>query len=82
MKIKVNGKHNKDYLVLGVQTNKGNTQAASEKMAKSWAPKNAKSFNMNISHTNYKGRSVKAETGCANISVSYFTNKKEGKYLI
>jgi len=85
MKIKVNGKFSKDYFVLGVATNKGNTQAASEKMAKSWAPKNAKSFNINISHTDYKGRnkvSVETETGYADISAFYFTTKKEGKHLI
>ena len=81
MKIKVNGKYNKDYLLLGVATNKGNIQAASEKMAIAWSPKNAKSFDMIITHTDYEGRIVETKTGYANIKVSYFTTPQEGKYV-
>lgn len=82
MIIKVKGKYSDEFLLLGVQTNKDNIQKASEEKAIAWAPKKAKSFDMEICNTDYEGCTVDKETGYANITVSYFTTTKEGKYII
>ena len=82
MIIKVKGKYSDEFLLLGVQTNKDNVQKASEEKAKAWSPKKAKSFNMEIYNTDYEGHRSDNNTGYANITVSYFTTTKEGKYKI
>jgi len=81
MLIDCKGKYGK-FLLLGVQTNKGNTYDEAIKQCLAWKPKNAKSFNMNITHTDYEGRPVENETGFANVKVSYFSTKTEGKIQI
>ena len=81
MLIDCKGKYGK-FLILGVQTNKGNTYNEAIKISNAWKPKNAKSFDMNITHTDYEGRPVETETGFANLKVSYFSTKTEGKIPI
>jgi len=81
MLIDCKGKYG-NFLILGVQTNKGDTYNGALKMSVHWKPKNAKSFDMDITHTDYKGLSVKNETGFARVKVSYFTTKEEGKIQI
>lgn len=81
MIIDANGIYGK-FLILGVQTNKGNTHAAAIRMANSWAPQKARSFDMTVSHTDYHGRSSDEETGYARVKVIYYSTLKEGKYLI
>ena len=79
MKIDGKGKYG-TYLCLGIQTNKGNVNTEALKMAKSWAPKKAKSFTiLKLEHTDYEGHAVENETGFAIITVQYYTTKKEGK---
>ena len=82
MLIDVKGKYGK-FLKLGIQTNPGKTIRRALKVAKLWAPKNAKSFNMEFFNTDYHGtKNVDNDTGYATIKVYYFTAKTEGEYDI
>ena len=79
MLIDAKGKYGK-FLKLGVQTNKGNTQAEALRMAIAWRQPKAKSFTIiRFQHTNYNGETVEEETGFADIWVNYFTTQKEGE---
>jgi len=79
MKIKTNGLYD-GFLRLGIQTNKGNVSKESMLIAKSWAPKNCKSFTIkSLVNTNYDGLPMPNETGYASMDVEYFTTVKEGK---
>ena len=82
MQIDCKSTHGKS-LKLGVQTNIGNIEIASKKMALDWAPKKAKSFTIRrIINTLYDGRFSPKETGYATILVNYYTGTLEGEICI
>jgi len=73
----------KDFLRLGIQTNKGDVQRRSIWLASRWAPKRCKSFTIKrLCHTDYNGVPVEQETGYATMDVIYFTTIKEGEIKI
>lgn len=83
MKIKVNGRNGDSFLLLGVQTNKGNVQNEVHRKVRSWAPSRAKSYTVfSFFHTNYHGVRVEEETGYATFCVEYFTKLNEGENCI
>ncbi len=70
----------KNFLVLGVQTNVGQTKVITHWKARVWAPESAKSYTITeLRHTDYHGKSAAEETGFATITVEYFTTKHEGR---
>lgn len=78
MQIDAKGKSGK-HLVLGVQTNKGNTLEQANWLARQWAPKCSKSLTFKLKHTDYHGVESPVETGYATITVEYFSTATEGE---
>ena len=86
MRIQVNSRSEPFHLRLGFQTRPFDVVAAIKRKANKWAPKAAKSFSIkDIDHDAempfFRPRNGKI-TGYGSFSVTYYTTKEEGKFLI
>jgi len=74
-----------ETMILGVQTNVGNTLERAIWKCRKWAPETpetAKSFTFNLVHTDYYGNYRETETGYATVNVAYFSKPDEGQYKV